>query len=37
MEDFQKIINHAEVERTELADEVKKKKRTGLPQTNRQR
>jgi hypothetical protein len=32
MEDFfKKSITHAEVERTELADEIDRKKRIGLP------
>jgi len=30
---FQEFIKHAEVERTELADEDEKKKRIGLPHT----
>lgn len=33
MEDFSEDVNHAEVERTELADEDDQKKRIELPQT----
>ncbi len=33
MEDFLEVVSHAEVDRTELADEIDQKKRIELPQT----